>query len=493
MSNDELQAKSIQLKGPMNSTNTLKDGEPQDLLAQKLFEWQQARLQRQLKGEYQSQASRLNEVVGGNLSTPLRVSGVRIEGATKTRPDFLARVVNPYLNVNTDDSTLETVLHQTRQITYALARTELFKNIEPKLETPQDVLASLHDVDIVFRCEERGRLSLRSATEVGNGDASASAHVKLRNAFGGAEDLEGSVAFGMKTQHTYRASLSAPITSSMLTRAELSTYAINNDFSAWANCQEAQKGIKAAISTHNWLGQHEFSYQGVLRHVHNLKPEASFSIRQASGTSLKSSLLYTFLRDTRDDSIMGHRGMYFKLTQELAGLGGDTHFAKIEGETQMSRKIMQGLHVSLAARSGLLYALGSKPTMFSDRFKLGGPINVRSFKYNSLGPRDNGDSLGGDIYWAAGVSLIGDIPRKPHWPLKPHIYVNAGKLSTLDRSRPPSESLWPAVLNPSISMGLGLIYRFDPVRLELNFGMPLVAYKTDGFQRGFQIGFGLEC
>jgi outer membrane protein insertion porin family len=111
--------------------------------------------------------------VGGNLSTPLRVSGVRIEGATKTRPGFLSRVVNPYLDVNTDDSTLETVLHQTRQITYALARTELFKNIEPKLEIPHDVLASVHDVDIVFRCEERGRLSLRSATEVGNGDASA--------------------------------------------------------------------------------------------------------------------------------------------------------------------------------------------------------------------------------------------------------------------------------------------------------------------------------
>lgn len=190
---------------------------------------------------------------------------------------------------------------------------------------------------------------------------------------------------------------------------------------------------------------------------------------------------------------MGNRGMYLKLAQELAGIGGDTAFAKAEGEAQISRKILDGLHISFATRGGLLYALGSQQTMFSDRFRLGGPMNIRSFKFNSLGPRDQSDYVGGDAYWAAGVSLIGDIPQKPHWPLKPHLYLNAGKLGTLDRSRSFSEAVRLATTNPSISAGIGLIYRFDPVRLEVNFGMPLVAHKTDGYQRGFQIGFALEC
>jgi outer membrane protein insertion porin family len=92
--------------------------------------------------------------------------------------------------------------------------------------------------------------------------------------------------------------------------------------------------------------------------------------------------------------------------------------------------------------------------MFNDRFKLGGPMNVRSFKFHSLGPRDEGenlfpgqrqttilklrregDAVGGDAYWAAGISLIGDLPQKPHWPLKLHTYINAGKLAALDRSK----------------------------------------------------------
>ena len=44
-----------------------------------------------------------------------------------------------------------------------------------------------------------------------------------------------------------------------------------------------------------------------------------------------------------------------------------------------------------------------------------------------------------------------------------------------------------------MSAGIGLVYRFDPsVRVEVNFGVPLVANKTDGIMRGFQVGIGLD-
>ena len=54
------------------------------------------------------------------------------------------------------------------------------------------------------------------------------------------------------------------------------------------------------------------------------------------------------------------------------------------------------------------------------------------------------------------------------------------------------DSLLGAVKGPSVAAGVGLVYRFDPVRVEINFGVPLVAYKSDGCQRGFQVGIGLE-
>lgn len=43
-----------------------------------------------------------------------------------------------------------------------------------------------------------------------------------------------------------------------------------------------------------------------------------------------------------------------------------------------------------------------------------------------------------------------------------------------------------------MSVGVGLIYRLDPIRVEVNFGLPLVANQSDGSRRGFQVGMGLE-
>ena len=45
---------------------------------------------------------------------------------------------------------------------------------------------------------------------------------------------------------------------------------------------------------------------------------------------------------------------------------------------------------------------------------------------------------------------------------------------------------------PSVSAGVGLVYRMEPVRIELNFGLPLVASKSDGYRRGFHLGIGVE-
>jgi outer membrane protein insertion porin family len=35
--------------------------------------------------------------------------------------------------------------------------------------------------------------------------------------------------------------------------------------------------------------------------------------------------------------------------------------------------------------------MGNKPSSFPDRFQLGGPTSVRSFRANGLGPKDGGE------------------------------------------------------------------------------------------------------
>lgn len=63
------------------------------------------------------------------------------------------------------------------------------------------------------------------------------------------------------------------------------------------------------------------------------------SIRQAAGTSMKSSIFHNWTRDTRDDGIMATKGEYLKLSHEFAGIGGDASFYKAQSETLISRRI----------------------------------------------------------------------------------------------------------------------------------------------------------
>ncbi len=103
-------------------------------------------------------------------------------------------------------------------------------------------------------------------------------------------------------------------------------------------------------------GMHEFAYEGVLRHLAHLAPIASLSMREAAGFSAKSSISHTFVLDTRHDKILSTRldrstalasapGTYFRLYQELAGvgpLGGDAKFWKGEIEAKAGLGLTEG-------------------------------------------------------------------------------------------------------------------------------------------------------
>jgi outer membrane protein insertion porin family len=66
-------------------------------------------------------------------------------------------------------------------------------------------------------------------------------------------------------------------------------------------------------------------------------------MRESAGQTIKSSLSYSYIVDTRDDRITATRGGYAKFLHEFAGLGGDASFYKTELEGQISRPIIDGV------------------------------------------------------------------------------------------------------------------------------------------------------
>ncbi|KAF8170615.1 surface antigen-domain-containing protein [Mycena galopus ATCC 62051] len=488
-----MEEKPAGLRPPLQNSSSPRDLEPDSRDIEKIRTWQQQRIDKKLRGEYESAVLHLSEVINTNLTTPSQISSVRVEGAHATRPSFLKFLISPLLPPPSAQNDLQSALHTARHISDVLQRTGIFLAVDAKLERATAPRASKHDVDLVFTTRERGRFMLKTATEFGNNEGSAYLTGQLRNVFGGAETLTANISHGTTTKMAFNGTFTAPLTSNLNTFGELHLFGHERDLSSFASCREGVRGAKALIrSGHLASGMHEFAYEAVLRHIGTLKDEASLSMREAAGSSVKSSVSHTFLLDNRDDRLFPTQGFYLKTAHEIAGFGGDASFIKSETQAQISRPIIPGVSVSLAAKSGLLWGLNGRPTLFSDKFQLGGPASIRSFRANSMGPRDNSDSLGGEMYWSAGLSVISNIPKKPDWPLKTHAWVNAGRLDYVDKSRSLQDNVTASLLKPSVSAGVGLIYNFDPVRVELNFGVPLVASKSDGSRRGFQVGIGLE-
>lgn len=126
------------------------------------------------------------------------------------------------------------------------------------------MLASPEDVDILITTREKGRFFLKTSTELGNNEGSAvstaillwdmlliahyqSITARSRNVFGGAEVLEANMSMGTTTRRSFQGSFSAPLTSNLRTRGEISIFGLHKDLSSFASCTEELRGIKALV------------------------------------------------------------------------------------------------------------------------------------------------------------------------------------------------------------------------------------------------------
>lgn len=308
-------------------------------------------------------------------------------------------------------------------------------------------------------------------------------------------------------------SLSKPVNASPDSKIDINAHRVLCNNTIASSYEELARGAGLRYKTVSKFGYHELSYDMTWRSIDRVSPNASLSIRQQVGDSLKSSINHVFVRERRDDMLLPSNGHYVRIAQELSGLLGlgNAHFFKTELESQYCKqfggghilmdkenKEFLGIHpgfvISTTFRAGCLANLSDsdKASTVSDRFLLGGPLSVRGFRNAGIGPRDYKDALGGNMYWAAGVSAIAPLPKLESKALRAHAFVNAGTNIPWQSGTSLQETKQALSQSPSISAGLGLIYRHSIARIELNYCIPLTAARGDQIKRGLQLGIGLN-
>ncbi|RLN95623.1 hypothetical protein BBJ28_00006845 [Nothophytophthora sp. Chile5] len=255
---------------------------------------------------------------------------------------------------------------------------------------------------------------------------------------------------------------------------------------------------------------------------------ASPSILAEAMPSTKTSVKYVFTDDSRNNLVYPTSGGLFQYTTEIAGLVGDVKFVKAEVAGQKHGSLgpvvfgFPILNFSLSYHLGTVKSYGSeqdRPARISDRFFLGGPMNVRGFNHKGIGPRASpldggvaaGDALGGDVSYNGTASVGFPVPL-PLFAVSPvlcplilspsklcvsplaailvcfgsisqalglrgQLFANAGNLTTWARLL--DEKKWMKNLadDTRVSVGLGLVWGTRIGRLEANYSWILKSHE----------------
>ncbi|KAG0290987.1 hypothetical protein BGZ96_005600 [Linnemannia gamsii] len=447
--------------------------------------------QRKRQQEFEEAAFKIQTLVENVRHDPMKLRKITLHGVGKTREGFLHRILEPAFQARS----LHEVIGLSRQAVRRMERFGIFEDIKIQLDSPRDNwLQDRKDlVDLGIWVKESSRIQIRTGTEAGNAEASLYGALTVKNVFGGAETLSTSMAFGTRTSSAFQFALATPLLADPDKNLSINLYSQTRNNTQWSSYEEDLKGGALKYSTLSPFGYHELAYEGHWREVCRPSEKASLTIREQCGHSLKSALTHMWVHDMRDEPLLPTTGHFLRVTQEYAGLGGDVNHIRQEVEAQVARSNNTGYILSATVKSGYLHSLNGKPSKISDRFFLGGPMSVRGFKSNGLGPREGEDSLGGDAYMSAGVSLMTPFPGLAgRESFKAHFFANAGTLVSVQPGQSATKTIDDLTKAPSVSVGTGIVYRHPQVRIELNFALPLMAAKTDALSRGWQLGLGIS-
>ncbi len=99
-----------------------------------------------------------------------------------------------------------------------------------------------------------------------------------------------------------------------------------------------------------------------------------------------SSVVWSAVRDVRDNRFETTTGDFQRLTLETAGLGGDKKFLKWGANNRVYFRVVGDLVFKNSTEYGQIRRIQDRPVPPSEKFFLGGPNNMKGFNILSLGP-----------------------------------------------------------------------------------------------------------
>lgn len=213
----------------------------------------------------------------------------------------------------------------------------------------------------------------------------------------------------------------------------------------------------------------------------------SIYIREQEGRNLVSLIGQEISYDKRDSRINPTQGYYTSLGLDLAGIGGDSKFVRVNLTGIRYYPVMEEVVLSLRADAGHIWGLGGQDVRINDRYFLG-DASLRGFEYGGVGARDKAtdDALGGNWYLTGSAEVSFPIGLPKELGIKGKLFTDAGFIGK-------PNNYDPATMDYSgkmrIAAGTGILWQSPMGMINLDFSWPILKEKHDKTQV-FRLNFG---
>lgn len=240
-----------------------------------------------------------------------------------------------------------------------------------------------------------------------------------------------------------------------------------------------------------------FKYTLAYRDVNGIEEdEASPAIIAQEGSTIKSSVGATYTWDDIDNPTRPTLGFRGQLESEIAGLGGDTYYGRVEAHGWYFYPLYEeSIVLKLEGNAGHIEAFNGKDVPLQDRF-FKGADSFRGFASSGVGPRQRGndgdtDAIGGQSYAIATAELTFPVGLPEQWGIEGAAFTDFGTVfgtpeDTITNATLPCGQGASAAdctvfdtMAFRASVGAGVIWQspFGPLRFEVAY--PLLKAKYD--------------
>jgi outer membrane protein insertion porin family len=196
--------------------------------------------------------------------------------------------------------------------------------------------------------------------------------------------------------------------------------------------------------------------------ISHIRNEQDSFLQEEAGKSVTSVFTASVARDSRDSVQTPSKGGQFVVSADAAGLGGDNHYMKATAFATYFKPIWFGHILSGRLEGGYGFGFGDERLPIFERFYLGGPNSIRSFKARQVSPQDEfGNRIGGTSEVLGNLEYIVPLP----FDIRLAAFVDIGNVYGFNVKFDLTD------LHYAAGGGIRWVSPFGPIRVDYGFNL----------------------